>query len=262
MLSQLLINGFVAGLIYVLIALSYNLFYKAIKFSNLAFAGVLAVGSYVAFYLTNCYQMDLWIACLIGSISAGFSGLFLEKIIFLPLRRKRASKMVLFITSLGVMMTIQAVLAILFSSQSKNLLPVEIIPTVYPILGGVINQTQILIMLINTVVILVFTLVFKLTSFGKVVRAISDDEDVAKLIGINTEKYLGFVFFVTSFIMGLAGILISFDTGMEPLMGFDFLFKGIIASIIGGANYFIGAMVGAFFLGFIENLWIREKTYL
>ncbi len=255
-LPQLLMNGFIAGSIYALIALSYNLIYRATKFSNLAHAGVLTWGSYVTLYLTENRLVNIWIASLIGMISAGFAGLLIEKIMFLPLRKKGTSKIVLFIASLGAMMIVQAVISIAFSNQPRNLLPVESIPATYHLLGGTINQTQVLILVIDTIAIFILAMLLKLTLFGKIVKAVSDDEDVARIIGINTEKYLGIIFFLASSIAGLAGILISLDAGMEPSMGFGFLFKGIIASIIGGVDNFIGPVIGALFLGIVENIGI------
>lgn len=249
-------NGFVAGSIYALIALSYNLIYKAIKISNLALGGMLIIGSYTALYLTKNHLANIWVASLIGLTLAGLVGFSMEKTMFLPLRKKGASKIVLFIASLGALTMIQAIIAMIFSNQSWNLLPVETIPVTYHILGGIINQTQILTFLIDIVSILILALLFKLTLFGKIVKAISDDEDVAKAIGINTEKYLGLVFFIASSVAGLAGILISLDAGMDPTMGFGFLFKGIIASIIGGADNFIGPIIVAMFLGLVENIGV------
>lgn len=249
-------NGVIAGSIYVLVALGYNLIYKVTKFSNLAHGGVLILGSYVVFYLTKNQLMNMWVACLIGVISAGLCGFFLEKTLFLPLRRKKASKMILFIASLGVLMVIQAIITISFSNQSWNILPIETIPTTYKFLGGVINQIQVVILLIDVIVVFILAILFKLTLFGRIVRAISDDEEVAKIIGIDTEKYLGLVFFIGSSIVGLAGILISLDVGIEPTMGFGFLLKGIIASIVGGVDNFFGPILGAFFLGLVENIGI------
>jgi branched-chain amino acid transport system permease protein len=79
---------------------------------------------------------------------------------------------------------------------------------------------------------------------------------VAKIVGINTKKVIGWVFVIGSAIAGLAGILIGFDTGIEPTMGMSLLLKGVIASIIGGIGNVYGGVLGAFFLGFIENFGI------
>ncbi len=94
------------------------------------------------------------------------------------------------------------------------------------------------------------------TLFGKAVIAISDDEQVAKIVGIHTEKVIGRVFIIGSVIAGAAGILVGFDTGLEPTMGMSLLLKGVIASIIGGIGNVYGGVLGAFLLGFVENFGI------
>lgn len=99
-------------------------------------------------------------------------------------------------------------------------------------------------------------LVFKFTLFGKAVKAVGDDEEVSKIVGINTSKIIGRVFFIGSAIAGLAGILVGYDTGIEPTMGLSLLLKGVIASIIGGIGNVYGGVLGAFLLGFIENFGI------
>ncbi len=87
-------------------------------------------------------------------------------------------------------------------------------------------------------------------------EAIRDDEEVARMVGIDTAKIIGRVFFIGSAIAGLAGILIGFDTGIEPTMGMNLLLKGTIAAIIGGVGSLYGGFLGAFVLGFAENFGI------
>ena len=64
------------------------------------------------------------------------------------------------------------------------------------------------------------------------------------------------MFFIGSAIAGLAGILVGFDTGIEPTMGLGLLLKGVIASIVGGIGNIYGGVLGAFLLGFVENFGI------
>ena len=99
-------------------------------------------------------------------------------------------------------------------------------------------------------------LLLKFTFFGKSVKAISDDEEVSRMVGINTKFVIGIVFFIGSAIAGLAGIMSGYDTGLEPTMGMSLLLKGVIASIIGGIGNVYGGVLGAFLLGFVENFGI------
>ncbi|MDR1026748.1 MAG: hypothetical protein LBL47_05040, partial [Lactobacillus sp.] len=68
---------------------------------------------------------------------------------------------------------------------------------------------------------------------------------------------------ITGIILGLSGVLIGYDTGMEPTMGFNLLFKGIIGAIIGGMRNLRGAFLGALFLAFCENLgvWVFASEW-
>src|ERR1051326_1168581 len=99
-------------------------------------------------------------------------------------------------------------------------------------------------------------ILLKFTRFGKAVKAIADDEEVAKIVGINTDKIISYVFFIGAGLAGLAGILVGFDTGVEPTIGLTLFLSGSIAAVIGGIGSVPGAFLGAFLLGFVENFGI------
>ena len=163
--------------------------------------------------------------------------------------------MVLLVASLGVFTALQAFIAILFTSQFQTL-SMGSAARVYEIFGAVITQVQLIILLCGIAITLLLALTLKKTLFGKAVNAVADDEEVSKIVGINTDKIIGAVFFIGSMIAGLAGMLVGFDTGIEPTMGMSLLLKGIIAAIIGGIGNIYGALVGGLILGFVENFGI------
>lgn len=256
MLPQLILNSIIAGAIYTLVALGFNLIYGATKFFNLAHGIMAAIGGYAVFYFAKTLGLDVYVAIILGVFLAGLVGFGLNKFIYLPLRGRKASSMVLFVASLGAMTALQAVIAILFSSQFKTLSGNVGIQKLYTILGGVITQTQVVILLSAALVMAGLVVLLYKTQFGKAVRAISDDEEVARIIGIDTNKIIGYVFFIGSAISGLTGILVGFDVGIDPKMGSSLLFKGVIASIVGGVGNIYGGVLGAFLLGFVENFGI------
>ena len=150
----------------------------------------------------------------------------------------------------------ETILAILFTSQFQTLSAGNL--KVYEMFNGLAVITEVQLLMLASAIILFFGLFFllKYTIFGKAVKAIGDDEEVSKIVGINTDKIIGRVFFIGSAIAGLAGILVGFDTGIEPTMGLPLLLKGIIASIVGGIGSMAGGILGAFLLGFVENFGI------
>jgi branched-chain amino acid transport system permease protein len=189
-------------------------------------------------------------------VVAGALGFFLDKLIYQPLRKRQASNMVLLVASLGAFTVIQAVIAMLFTSQFQTLSQNIGTQKIYDLAGGVITQTQVIILLCGLVIMVGLMLLTKFTMFGKAIKAISDDEEVAKIVGINTNRIIGYVFFISSAIAGLAGILVGYDTGIEPIMGMPLLLKGVIAAIVGGVGNIYAGVLGAFLLGFVENFGI------
>jgi len=255
-IPQLIVNSIIAGAIYAMIALGFNLIYGTAKFFDLGYGALTAVGGYAVFYFYKTLGLDLYVSILLGVLISGIVGFIVYKIVYSPLRKRKSSSMVLLVAALGVLTALQAIIAILFTSQFQTLSQNAGSERIFNVFGGIITETQLATLIIGLLIMVGIGLVFKYTLFGKAIKAIGDDEEVSKIVGINTEKIIGWVFFIGSAIGGLAGILIGFDTGIEPTMGLDLLLKGVIACIIGGIGNVYGGVLGAFLLAFIENFGI------
>ncbi len=255
-LPQLIVNSIIAGAIYTLVALGFNLIYGTVKFFDLGYGALTAVGGYTVFWLYKMIGAPLYVAIPAGVLMSGLIGFVIYRLVYAPLRERKSSGTVLLVGSLGAFTALQAIVAILFTSQFQTLSRNSGAEAVYQIFGGVITQIQVIMFVSGIVIMGSIALLLKFTMFGKAVKAIGDDEEVAKIVGINTPRVIGWVFGIGSAIAGLAGILVGFDTGIEPTMGLSLLLKGVIASIIGGIGNVYGGVLGAFLLGFIENFGI------
>jgi branched-chain amino acid transport system permease protein len=255
-LPQLILNSIIAGAIYTMVALGFNLIYGTVKFFDLGYGALAAVGGYVTFWLYKQLGLNLYGSVIVAVLTAGVIGVILNWLVYAPLRKRKASSMVMLVASLGLLTALQAIIAIIFTSQFQTLTLAAGAQKVFEIGGGVITSVQVTILAIGFLIMAGLALLLRYTRFGKAVRAISDDEEVAKIVGINTAKIIAGVFFLGSAIAGLAGVLVGFDTGIEPTMGLSLLLKGVIAAIIGGVGNVYGGVLGAFLLGFVENFGI------
>jgi branched-chain amino acid transport system permease protein len=120
----------------------------------------------------------------------------------------------------------------------------------------VITPIQILILSASIILFIILWLIISKTRIGKAIRAVADDPIGASVSGIWSERVILYAFGIGSALAGMAGVLISLETNIEPTMGFNAILKGIIASIIGGIGSIPGAVLGGFFLGIVENLGI------
>lgn len=255
-LPQLILNSIIAGSIYALLAMSFNLIFGATKFFNFAHGSYAVIAGYTVFYFGKTLGWPASAAVITGIAAAGLAGFILDKIIYLPLRKRKSTNLVKLVASIGVFTVIQAAAAILFTSQFQTLSSAPTTQKIYQIPNGVITQMQLAIVLSAVTIFVVLSAVLKLTLFGKAVNALSDDEEMAKIVGINTNKMISYVFLIGAVIAGWTGILVGHDTGIEPTMGLYLFLKGVIAAIIGGIGSVSGGFLGGYLLGLVENFGI------
>lgn len=248
LITQFIINSLIAGSLYAIVALSFNLMYATGRFYNLAIGGLIPVGGYGAFFVSERLGMPLVFGVIAGTACAGFAGLALDRFVYAPLRKKKASGLVLLIASLGAFTALQALIAMLFSSDYQPFSRLS--RDAIDVFGGTITPVQAAIILSAPLLTLCIAAWLRWTFFGKVVRAVSDDLEVSKIVGIDTEKIFATVFFFASALAGYAGVLLGLDIGLDPLMGFLPMIAGIVGAIVGGMGEtvlgYAGSLVGAF----------------
>lgn len=261
MFSQMLINGFIAGAIYTLIVIGFTIIYRTVRFFHFAHGVVYAAGAYLAYsvmriaFSQSNSPIVLLLAVLGGVIGAGVIGILIDRVVYKPLRKKKAPNLVFLLASFGVFIFIQNLIQLIFGAQILTLRtgPVR---EGHHILGAVITNIQILILIVSVCLCTALWLFIKNAKLGKAMRAVADDPLAASVVGINPERIILAAFAIGSALAGAAGILVSLETNIEPTMGMNAILKGIIASIIGGIGSIPGAMLGGLFLGIAENLGI------
>jgi len=265
MLQQVLINGLISGSIYTLISLGFAIIYRTVRFFHFAHGVVYAGGAYLAYtlvvsfwslvdssgslFLRWCIAVPAVIVC------AGAVGVLIDRVVYRPLRKRKAPNLVFLIASFGVFIFIQNLLQLIYGAQMLTLRAGSV-KEGHHILGAVITNIQILILVVSCLLFVTLWLFVQKTKLGKAMRAVADDPLAASVVGINPERIILAAFAIGSALAGVAGMLVSLETNIEPTMGMNAILKGIIASIIGGIGSIPGAMFGGIFLGLAENLGI------
>jgi len=255
MFPQLIINGIIAGSIYALIAIGFSVIYRTVKFFHFAHGVVYTAGAYFAYTLIISLHLNFVLSFFLSIVLAAILGIAIDRCVYLPLRKQNASNLIFLLASFGVFIFLQNLIQLIYGAQ---ILTIRTGPVKegHHFLGAVITDIQILILAVSIIFMILLWLFIRKTKLGKAMRAVSDDPIAANVVGINPEKIILASFAIGSALAGAAGILISFETNIEPTMGFGALLKGIIASIVGGIGSIPGAVLGGFFLGLAENLGI------
>src|SRR3989344_1363512 len=151
-LPQLIFNSIIAGAIYMMIALGFNLIYSTVKFFDVGYGALIAAGGYTVFLFYKKIGLDLTLSILLGLLIVGTLGYLINTFIYKRLRARKASNMVLLVASLGVFTALQAFIAILFTSQFQTLSTNIGGQRIYEIFNAVITETQVIILVSGVVI--------------------------------------------------------------------------------------------------------------
>ena len=221
-----------------------------------AIAGV-ALGAYFAVLISGSEESGLYLTWGISCLLAGIVGLALYRGLYVYMRERARSPLVMLVATLGILLAITAFTTIIFQSAPRPL-PDAFGSTPWKIAGANIKGFNVFTIAVALVGFVFLLFLLKMTSFGKAVRAIGDDEEVSKVVGINTTVIIAVVFFIGAVYASAAGVLSGHDTAIQPRMGLLLLLKGWIASVVGGIGNMYGAIVGGFVLGLIEQFGIWD----
>jgi branched-chain amino acid transport system permease protein len=262
MFNQLLINGLIAGAIYALVACGFSLIYSVCKFVHFAHGAVIAVSAYFLYFLFSMLGLNFVFSVILSIIFTSFLGFLINQFVYKQLRKRKASNVILLIASVALLIFFESLILLLFGADVKTIGYIKISKGI-EIFKAIITPLQIVIIIVSIILLISLFLFMKKTKIGKAMRAVSDNKDVAEIIGISAEKIYNWSFIIGSAIAGIAGILVGLEQNLEPTMGTNLMIKGFTAAIIGGIDSVPGAILGAFLLGFAENfgIWFLPSGY-
>ncbi|MGA9408391.1 MAG: branched-chain amino acid ABC transporter permease [Bacteroidota bacterium] len=261
MLNQLLLNGIIAGSIYSLVALGFSLIYQTTRFFHFAHGAIYTFGAYFAYLFYIQLGWGRMVAFPLACIAAMVLGVGCEVLVYKQMRRRKATDLTLLIASLGLYTLLQNIISMVWGDDTKTMRTGEVVEG-HAVLGARITDVQIMIIAATIILIALITLILTQMKFGKTLRALANDAELAQLSGINSDRYILYAFAIGSFLAAVAAIMISFDTDMTPTMGFNALVMGVVAVIVGGINSLPGAALGGLFIGLAQNLgvyWLPSK---
>ena len=216
-----------------------------------------ALGAYFALLIADAPGSGLYLSWGVSCLLAGMVSLALYRGLYVHMREQARSPLIMLVASLGILLAITAFTTIIFQSAPRPL-PDAFGSMPWKVAGANIKGFNVFAIAVALGGFAFLFLLLKMTAFGKAVRAIGDDEEVSKVVGINTTVVIAVVFFIGAIYAAMGGILSGHDTAIQPRMGLLLLLKGWIASVVGGIGNLYGAIVGGFALGIVEQFGIWD----
>jgi len=250
---QQLINGLSLGSIYALIALGYTMVYGIIQLINFAHGDVYMVGAFVGYFCMTNLRLGFPESLLIAMAACTLLGVVIERLAYRPLRN--STRIAALITAIGVSLVLEYTVMYIAGASVRTYPPLPDIMTASFSVGGVvIKNMQLIIIGVSVTLMIILQYIVRRTRVGKAMRAVSQDPDAARLMGINVDNTISITFALGSALAGAAGVLVGvYYNSIDPLMGIMPGLKAFVAAVFGGIGLIPGALLGAYVVGFLET---------
>jgi neutral amino acid transport system permease protein len=249
--AQTGLYGLSVGSVYALGAVGLTLVYGILKLTNFAHGDFLTFGAYMAYLVNVTWGAPLVIGILFAMAMTALLGMASERIMWAPMRARRAGLLQLVLMTIGLAFVIRYGVQYVWGTQIRSL-DVNAVATV-EFLGLRIGRTELIVIIVGFVVLLAIGLMLKYSLLGKQMRALADNLDLAETTGIDTSRVIFFTWLFAGALAGLAGVLAAGVTDLRPELGFALLLPIFAAVVLGGIGDAFGALVGGIVLGLVTE---------
>jgi branched-chain amino acid transport system permease protein len=249
-LVQALVNGVIAGALIAVTTIGFTTIYAVLRYPNLAVAGTATVGAFAGWWANLHWGAGTPAILACGFCAAAVAGVICERV---ALRRLMAfGALTVTVASIAVNLVLENLVRFVFGNDLHSFnLPIE--PDL--VVGGVFVDMQQVWNLLLAVLIVVGVFGFlKFTRWGRAMRAVSDNPDLARLKAIDPNAIAVAAVALGCGLAGAGGVLIGLDTSIDPMTGDRVLLSVFAAAVLGGLGSIPGSVVGAVLLGIAEEV--------
>lgn len=252
MISELIIGGLASGSLYALIGIAVVLVLQATDIPNFAQGEMAMFSTFVAYSMLTTYGLSWWLVLPLALAFAALQGVVVQQLVIRPLLGAPTISAV--IATLGLNMALHSVAGMIWGNQTHVFTsPLKDLP-VFKLFGVNVSPESALTILVSVAMIVIFTLILRHTRAGRALRAASQNQTVAKLMGIPISRSFALAWGMGSLAGTVAGLLVAPILFLDVNMMGPLLIKGFAGAVLGGLSSLGGVFVGGLLLGVVENL--------
>ncbi|QKV17000.1 branched-chain amino acid ABC transporter permease [Oricola thermophila] len=250
LLSQLVVNGLIVGMLYGVVAMCFVLIYKSTQVVNFAQGEFLVLGGWVCLWFVTDMQMPFVLAFLFTLVFMTLFGILLQVVILRPLIGEPIISVIM--VTIGLSIFLQALMNWIFGNSAERFPPVFETESI-AIFGLNVETAYIMSLAMSVVIMGAFYAFFRFSKCGLAMRATAFDQQVAQSLGISVKQVFAMAWAISAVVSGIAGIVIGLVNSVSSSLAIIGI-KVFPAVILGGLDSIIGGVVGGIIIGVLENL--------
>jgi branched-chain amino acid transport system permease protein len=249
MVEQVVVNGLLSSLIYVLMALGFTLIFGIMRIVNFAHGEFYMVGAMAVLFLFGALGWPFFLAVVAGGLLSGILGVVVERTLFRPLVGDELAGMIM---SLAVGVILQSVALLLFGPSEQSVS--RPFTGTWSLMSASVPWDRTIVGLCALGILVLFYVFLKYARLGLAMQAVAQDPDTATLMGIEPGLVYRAAFGLACVLAGLAGALMAPIYTVGPYMGELPMLKAFVVVILGGLGSLPGAVLGGFLIGLSESV--------
>ena len=257
-LTEYLANGFVMGMLYVLMALGLSLIFGMIGVINFCHGILFTLGAYATVSLKN--SLGFGPALIISPMLVGALGMLIE-VGFLR-RLYRADPSAGLLLTFGLAMVLEQLVRIIWGTSGLPYNIPEALTGALPLGAFVYPKYRHFILLCAIAIIAGLWLFLEKTSYGLVIRAGARDSEIVRVLGIDISRVWMVVFGIGTGAAGIAGYLSAPMQSVIPEMGIPVLVQAFVVTVVGGMGSLAGAVVAGLLVGVVTSITVMIAPQL
>lgn len=253
-LPQVLANGLKLAMIIAITSIGLSLIFGTTGLSNFAHGEMVTLGALIAFYFNTIVGWQIIPATVAAVVVSTVAGYLFDRSVWRPLRHRKISLTSMMIVSIGIALAARYLFLYLFGAdvESYRQYTLQSAVDVGPIAW---TPRSLWVMGLSLAIILGLALFLLRTRFGKAIRAVSDNPELASSTGINTDRVIAIVWALGGALAGIGGVFYGLEFQVRWDMGFTLLLMMFAAITLGGLGNPFGALVGSLVVGVFVELW-------
>lgn len=249
MLEQIIVNGVLAGLIYVIMALGFTLVFGIMRIVNFAHGEFYMIGAMSVVVLFGWAGWPFFLSVLAGGAIAALMGAAMERVLIRPVVSSEIHGMIM---TLAIGIILQS-LALIFFGPAEQSVPRPFSGT-WALGRATVPWDRTIVAVSALVILAAFYAMLKFTRVGLAMQAVAQDRETASLMGIEEGRIYAIAFGTSCFMAGLAGALMAPVFNVGPYMGELAVMKAFVIVILGGLGSIPGAVIGGLLIGLSESV--------
>lgn len=252
---NLLVSAFLLAGVYAVMSVGMTVIYGVMKIVNLAHAGFLMLGAYFVYELFERFHIDPLLGVVLSFPVFFYLGMAIHWLMVSRIPRSDQPTTTSLLLLFGLWLVLQNLGYLIWGNADRSILTSQTFAT-FQIGPLILPEVRLVVFGAAVVSLMALEILLHRTWFGRSVRALMQNSDSGRLVGVNVDKTARVAFGVGVAFAGAAGGLLAMMYSFTPDFGGSFLLRAFVIIVLGGLESFSGVAIGALILALVETFSI------